>query len=55
MKQDKKVKTINVSEKLHTDLKEFCNDNSLKINLFVEKLISNAIRTFNEQRKQSTE
>jgi hypothetical protein len=52
MKQDKKVKTINVSEKLHTELKDFCNQNSYKINLFVEKIISNAIRSSNESKPE---
>lgn len=55
MKQDKKVKTINVSEDLHKELKVFCNENSYKINLFVEKLISKAIRNLNESTKPRTE
>lgn len=45
MKQDKKVKTLNIDAVLHNKLKEFCNENSFKINLFVEKLISKAIRS----------
>jgi hypothetical protein len=34
------------------ELKDFCNQNSYKINLFVEKLISNAIRSLNESKTE---
>lgn len=55
MKQDKKVKTINVDADLHEEFKEYCYQNSLKINLFVERLISKSIRNLNESTKQRTE
>ena len=47
MKNNKEVKTIQINKDLHTELKQYCNDNSLKLNLFVEKLISNNIRSLN--------
>lgn len=54
MKQDKKVKTINLDAELHEELKKFCHLNSYKINLFVERLISKAIRSQIEQQKSIT-
>jgi len=54
MKQDKKVKTINLNAELHEELKNFCNENSYKINLFVERLISKAIRSQFEQEQKLT-
>lgn len=54
MKQDKKVKTINLDAELHEELKNFCHLNSYKINLFVERLISKAIRSQIEQQKITT-
>lgn len=53
MKQDKKVKTLNIDAKLHNELKEYCNEHSLKINLFVEKLISKSIRSLSESTKST--
>jgi hypothetical protein len=48
MKQDKKKKTIQLDSDVHAALKTYCDDNSLKINLFVEKLILNTIRSLIE-------
>lgn len=45
MKNNKKVKTIQISEETHTILVNYCNENSLKINLFVDKVLSNTIRS----------
>ena len=53
MKQDKKVKTINVDADLHEKLKEYCYQNSLKINLFVERLISKSIGSLNESKTRT--
>ena len=45
MKINKKVKTIQISEQTHTEIVKYCNENSLKINLFVDKILSNTIRS----------
>lgn len=50
MKTNKKVKTFQVSEKTHGDIVKYCLENSLKINPFVDKLLSNAIRSLNESK-----
>jgi hypothetical protein len=45
MKINKKVKTIQISEQTHSEIVKYCNENSLKINLFVDKILSNTIRS----------
>jgi hypothetical protein len=54
MKQNKKKKTIQLDSEIHAKLKTYCDDNSLKINLFVEKLISNNIRSLIADKQSKT-
>lgn len=49
MKSNKKVKTFQVKEETHRIIVKYCADNSLKINLFVDKLLLNAIRNINDR------
>jgi hypothetical protein len=51
----KKVKTFQDNEEIHNVIVKYCNDNSLKINLFVEKLLINAMRNLNEPTKSKKE
>jgi hypothetical protein len=39
-----KQKTLLISENTHTKLKKFCNENSIKLNDWVEKLIIEELR-----------
>jgi hypothetical protein len=43
-----KQKSLIISEKTHKILKEFCKNNSFKINDWVEKLITNEIKKKND-------
>jgi len=45
------MKSLKITEKTHNILKLYCNENSLKMNLFVENLIKNKIE--NDKRKES--
>lgn len=45
------MKSLKITEKTHNLLKLYCNENSLKMNLFVENLIKNKIE--NDKRKES--
>ncbi len=38
--KEKKVKTITISEEVHTQVKKYCVDNGLKINEWVESKLS---------------
>lgn len=38
--KEKKVKTITISEEVHTQVKKYCVDNGLKINEWVETKLS---------------
>lgn len=51
MKNNKKMKTLQISEQTHTELVNYCNENSLKITLFVDKILSNTIRGLNERKE----
>lgn len=55
MKVNKKVKTIQISEQTHSYILKYCNDNSLKLSQFVDKLLTNAIRSLNVNSKPKTE
>ncbi len=55
MKNSKKVKTFQVSEIIHDEIVRHCNEHCLKINQFVEKLLTNAMRNLNESTKPRTE
>lgn len=45
------MKTLQISEQTHTELVNYCNENSLKITLFVDKILSNTIRGLNERKE----
>ena len=51
MKVNRKIKTFQVSEDTHKLVADYCNDNSLKINPFVDKLLTNVMRNLNEKQK----
>lgn len=53
MKNNKKVKTFQVSEEVHSAIVQHCNEHSLKINLFVEKILTTAIRSLSESTKST--
>jgi len=55
MKNNKKVKTFQVNETIHDEITKYCRDNCLKINQFVEKLLTTAMRNLNESTKTRTE
>lgn len=48
MKINKKVKTVQISEDTHELLVKYCNEQGLKINVFVDKTLSNTIRSLSE-------
>lgn len=52
MKNNKKVKTFQVNETIHDEVTHYCRENCLKINQFVEKLLTNAMRNLNEKSKK---
>lgn len=52
MKNNKKVKTFQVNELIHDEIVRHCNEHCLKINQFVEKLLTNAMRNLNEKSKE---
>jgi hypothetical protein len=37
------TKSIHINLKLHTEIKKYCNDNGLKLQKFVEKLIKDGL------------
>ena len=55
MKNNKKVKTFQIEETIHDEITRYCRDNCLKINQFVEKLLTTAMRNLNELQKPRTE
>lgn len=42
-KDKKKVKTVSVSEDIHTSVKKFCAENELKMGEWVEKVLMDSI------------
>lgn len=52
MKNNKKIKTLQISEETHIVIVQYCNANSLKINLFVDKLLSSTMRNLIEQKHE---
>lgn len=52
MKINKRVKTFQVDEEIHNEITHYCRENCLKINQFVEKLLTTAMRNLNEKQEK---
>lgn len=48
-----KTKAIQVDEKIHEQLKQYCNEHGLKLQKLVEKLIINGIKGKNNRNIQN--
>lgn len=46
IKECKDVQTIKISKKLHTNIKEYCKKNNLKMGGWVETLIKNELKKY---------
>lgn len=45
-----KFKTIKISPELHTIIKEYCNNNSYKMNNWIEKQLEKIINSLNDKK-----
>lgn len=43
MCMENKIKTVNISDKLHKKIKVYCAENDLKINNWIEEVLEKAI------------
>jgi len=47
-----KTKTLKINEKLHNELKNYCNNKMLKMNIFVENIIFDYLKMNNKNDKK---